>query len=83
LNVGTNISIKDNVRIYADFERSFGGDIVTEYQVNLGVRYSFGEGTYTPKPIVTQEKETLQAPVKLEEKGSEEKGETTPSSTQN
>ncbi|MCE3047832.1 autotransporter outer membrane beta-barrel domain-containing protein, partial [Helicobacter kayseriensis] len=68
LNVGTNIQLQDNIRVYADFERSFGGDIVTEYQVNLGVRYSFGEGTYTPKPMLTQEKETLQAPVKLEEK---------------
>ena len=42
LNLGTNFKIKDNTRIYFDFERSFGGKITTDYQVNLGVRYSFG-----------------------------------------
>ena len=42
MNVGTNFKIKDNTRIYFDFERSFGGKITTDYQVNLGVRYSFG-----------------------------------------
>ncbi|WP_300223701.1 autotransporter outer membrane beta-barrel domain-containing protein, partial [uncultured Helicobacter sp.] len=40
LNVGTNIEVQSNTRIYFDFEKSFGGDITTEYQVNLGVRYS-------------------------------------------
>ena len=48
LNVGTNFKIKDNTRIYFDFERSFGGAITTEYQINLGVRYSFGTSAYTP-----------------------------------
>ncbi|WP_158657707.1 autotransporter outer membrane beta-barrel domain-containing protein [Helicobacter sp. 'house sparrow 1'] len=48
LNVGTNFSIKDNHRIYFDFERSFGGKIITDYQVNLGYRYSFGASKYTP-----------------------------------
>ena len=49
LNVGTNIEVQNNTRVYFDFERSFGGTITTEYQVNVGVRYSFGENTgYTP-----------------------------------
>ena len=48
LNLGTNFKIKDNTRIYFDFERSFGGKITTDYQLNLGVRYSFGTSAYTP-----------------------------------
>ena len=48
LNLGTNIAIKDDHRIYFDFERSFGGSIITQYQFNLGYRYSFGESKYTP-----------------------------------
>ena len=43
MNLGTNIAIKDDHRIYFDFERSFGGSIITQYQFNLGYRYSFGE----------------------------------------
>ncbi|RDU73196.1 hypothetical protein CQA57_05345, partial [Helicobacter anseris] len=43
-----NFSIKENHRIYFDFERSFGGLITTNYQVNLGYRYSFGASKYTP-----------------------------------
>ena len=48
LNVGTNFQIKDNTRIYFDFEKSFGGSIITDYQINLGLRYSFGTSAYTP-----------------------------------
>ncbi|MCE3040528.1 autotransporter outer membrane beta-barrel domain-containing protein, partial [Helicobacter anatolicus] len=48
INVGTNFTIKDKHRIYFDFERSFFGPIVTNYQVNLGYRFSFGESKYTP-----------------------------------
>ena len=64
MNVGTNIGVQDNTRIYFDFEKSFGGDITTDYQVNLGVRYSFGESNgYTP--AVAKAKEV--APLKVEE----------------
>ena len=64
LNVGTNVTIKDNTRIYFDFEKSFGGKLVTDYQVNVGVRYSFGESNgYTP--AVAKAKEV--APLKVEE----------------
>ena len=55
LNLGTNFKIKDNTRIYFDFERSFGGKITTDYQLNLGVRYSFGTSKYTPYTETTQE----------------------------
>ena len=55
LNLGTNFKIKDNTRIYFDFERSFGGKITTDYQLNLGVRFSFGTSKYTPYTETTQE----------------------------
>lgn len=68
MNVGTNMTIKDNTRIYFDFESSFAGKINTDYQVNVGVRYSFGENTgYTP---MTAKKEV--APLKVSEEKIEE-----------
>ena len=64
MNVGTNIGVQDNTRIYFDFEKSFGGDITTDYQVNLGVRYSFGESNgYMPKGTKIETK----APLRVEE----------------
>lgn len=45
VEIGSNISIQDHTRIYFDFEKSFVGKITTDYQVNVGVRYSFGENT--------------------------------------
>lgn len=43
LNIGTNLAIKDNTRLYVDFQTSFGGKINTDYQINIGARFSFGE----------------------------------------
>lgn len=43
LNLGTNITFKDDIRLYADFQTSFGGKINTDYQINIGARFSFGE----------------------------------------
>ena len=66
LNIGTNMNIKENIRIYFDFEKSFMGKINTDYQVNLGVRYSFGENAGyapVPQPIVEEKK----APLKIQE----------------
>lgn len=42
INLGVNIQAYENVRIYFDFEKSFLGRIEKDYQVSLGVRYSFG-----------------------------------------
>ena len=62
MNVGTNMTIKDNTRIYFDFESSFAGKINTDYQVNVGVRYSFGESNgYTPISAI----KTKIAPLKV------------------
>lgn len=67
MNVGTNMSVEEHTRIYFDFEKSFMGKINTDYQVNFGVRYSFGESNgYTPQNIETQEES--KAPLKIEEK---------------
>ena len=64
MNVGTNVEIYNNTRIYFDFESSFAGKIRTDYQVNIGARYSFGESNgYTP--AVAKAKEV--APLKVEE----------------
>ncbi|WP_027327598.1 autotransporter outer membrane beta-barrel domain-containing protein [Helicobacter pametensis] len=43
LNLGTNFAVQDSTRLYFDFEKSFGDKLYTNYQVNVGVRYSFGE----------------------------------------
>ncbi|RDU68124.1 hypothetical protein CQA62_06665, partial [Helicobacter cholecystus] len=70
MNLGTNIEIKDNTRIYFDFEKSFGGKINTEYQINAGVRYSFGEKiNYAPEVSKSS------APLKVESKEETQKSE--------
>ncbi|ANV98473.1 hypothetical protein BBW65_06530 [Helicobacter enhydrae] len=77
INVGTNLEVKDNTRIYFDFERSFGGKVVTDYQINLGVRYGFGEkgggvkvekgrGAEQVEKDKTTETETNKAPLKVQ-----------------
>lgn len=67
LNAGVNMSVKDNTRIYFDFEKSFIGKINTDYQVNFGVRYSFGESNgYTPLPTPLPQEEK-KAPLKIDE----------------
>lgn len=43
LNIGTNVEIRENIRVYADIQTSFGGKISNDYQINLGARFSFGE----------------------------------------
>lgn len=43
LEIGSHVDIKNHTRIYLDFEKSFLGKIRTDYQINLGVRYNFGE----------------------------------------
>ena len=69
LNVGTNIEVQNNTRIYFDFEKSFGGSITTDYQVNLGVRYSFGESNgYTPISAI----KTKIAPLKVSDEKPQE-----------
>lgn len=49
VNLGANVNVKERVKVYVDFERSFGGRIQTNYQVSLGVRFGFGEKVSVPK----------------------------------
>ncbi len=41
VGVGANINLSKATYIYADIEKTFGGEIDTNWQWNLGVRYSF------------------------------------------
>ena len=41
VNVGSNIGLTKNARIYIDIEKSFGDKQRTFMQFNLGARYSF------------------------------------------
>ncbi|RDU70056.1 autotransporter outer membrane beta-barrel domain-containing protein [Helicobacter cholecystus] len=51
-NVGTNLVLTEQWRMYIDAERSFGGrNRNTDYQANIGARFSFGDKiTSLPKP---------------------------------
>lgn len=41
VGVGTNISLSKATYLYADVEKTLGGDVATPWQYNVGVRYSF------------------------------------------
>ncbi len=41
VGLGTNINLSKATYIYADIEKTFGGEVDTNWQWNLGVRYSF------------------------------------------
>lgn len=73
LNVGTNINLYEHTSLYFDFEKSFfGKQIQTDYQVNLGVRYSFGEKIKNSIVIEEAEnKDVTKTPLKIEEKTQE------------
>ncbi|WP_147288624.1 hypothetical protein [Helicobacter brantae] len=62
LNVGTNLILTDQWRVYLDAERSFGGKRNVDYQANIGARFSFGDIT---KPLPKPEKPL---PLKVGEK---------------
>ncbi len=41
VGVGANINLSKATYVYADVEKTFGGEVDTNWQWNLGVRYSF------------------------------------------
>lgn len=41
VGVGANINLSKATYIYADVEKTFGGEVDTNWQWNLGIRYSF------------------------------------------
>ena len=63
LNLGTNLMLTDEWRVYIDAERSFGGNRNTNYQANVGARFSFGK---TVKSLPVPEKDLT--PLKLQNK---------------
>lgn len=45
LSVATTLKLNEQWRMYIEAERTFGGKRNTEYQANIGARFSFGEIT--------------------------------------
>lgn len=41
VGVGSNINLSNATHLYFDVEKTYGGDVATPWQWNLGVRYSF------------------------------------------
>lgn len=41
VGLGTNINLSQATYLYADVEKTFGGEVDTQWQWNLGIRYSF------------------------------------------
>lgn len=41
VGVGTNINLSDATHLYFDIEKTYGGDITTDWKWNAGIRYSF------------------------------------------
>lgn len=41
VGVGTNFNFSDATHMYLDVEKTFGGEVDTNWKLNLGVRYSF------------------------------------------
>ena len=39
--IGTNINLSDATHLYFDIEKTYGGDITTDWKWNAGIRYSF------------------------------------------
>lgn len=50
LNAGINVRLDNDIKLYFDAETSFFGKIRTKYQVNAGIRYSFGERVHRLTP---------------------------------
>ena len=41
VGIGTNINLSDATHLYFDIEKTYGGDIPTDWKWNAGIRYSF------------------------------------------
>ena len=41
VGIGSNINLSNATHLYFDIEKTYGGDVATPWQWNLGVRYSF------------------------------------------
>lgn len=61
LNLGTNLIINDDARVYFDFESNFLGKINKDYQLNAGVRISLGKAE-----VKKDTEEGSEAPLKIQ-----------------
>ena len=61
LNLGTNLIINDDARVYFDFESNFLGKINKDYQLNAGVRISLGK-----VEVKKDAEEGSEAPLKIQ-----------------
>ena len=59
VNVGSNIALTENARLYIDVEKSFGDKFKTHMQFNFGARYSFGEKAPTALSQENKSENTL------------------------
>lgn len=50
INAGINVKLDNNIKLYFEVESSFFGKIRTKYQLNAGIRYSFGERMHRLTP---------------------------------
>lgn len=41
VGIGSNINLSDATHLYFDIEKTYGGDITTDWKWNAGIRYSF------------------------------------------
>lgn len=41
VGIGTNMNLSDATHLYFDIEKTYGGDITTDWKWNAGIRYSF------------------------------------------
>lgn len=41
VGIGTNINLSDATHLYFDIEKTYGGDITTDWKWNAGIKYSF------------------------------------------
>ncbi|PAF43620.1 autotransporter outer membrane beta-barrel domain-containing protein [Helicobacter sp. 11S02596-1] len=67
LSLGANTALNDDWRIYADVNRSFLGNYNTDYNINVGARWSFGA-----KPQKVEKVQELQKSIRMRQKEMEE-----------
>ncbi|WP_314621457.1 autotransporter outer membrane beta-barrel domain-containing protein, partial [uncultured Selenomonas sp.] len=41
LQLGGTVKVSDSCTLYGDFEKTFGGDVKTDWRVDAGLRWSF------------------------------------------
>lgn len=58
LNVGIDLAIKERSKLFFDFEKSFGGNLLKDFSINFGARFALGKIPQRGKP--QEESEALE-----------------------